>query len=65
MGCTVNGPGEAREADIGLACGRGNGVIFKKGRLLRKVRGGGMVDEFIAEVRRLAREIGATGEGER
>ena len=63
MGCTVNGPGEAREADIGLACGRGNGVIFKKGKLLRKVRGGRMVDEFIAEVRKLAREMGGTGSG--
>jgi (E)-4-hydroxy-3-methylbut-2-enyl-diphosphate synthase len=63
MGCTVNGPGEAREADIGLACGRGNGVIFKKGRLLRKVRGEAMVDEFIAEVRKLAREMGGTEGG--
>ena len=57
MGCTVNGPGEAREADIGLACGRGKGVIFKKGRLLRKVGGKTMVAEFIAEVCRLAREL--------
>jgi (E)-4-hydroxy-3-methylbut-2-enyl-diphosphate synthase len=56
MGCTVNGPGEAREADIGLACGRGNAVIFKKGRVLRKVRGESLVDDFIAEVRRLDRE---------
>ncbi|MCX6574378.1 MAG: flavodoxin-dependent (E)-4-hydroxy-3-methylbut-2-enyl-diphosphate synthase, partial [Candidatus Aminicenantes bacterium] len=37
MGCTVNGPGEAKEADIGLACGRGGGVIFRKGKVLRKV----------------------------
>jgi len=57
MGCTVNGPGEAREADIGLACGRGNAVIFKKGRLLKKVRGEGMVRAFIAEVKKLAREL--------
>jgi (E)-4-hydroxy-3-methylbut-2-enyl-diphosphate synthase len=57
MGCTVNGPGEAKEADIGLACGRGSAVIFKKGRLLKKVRGDGMVRVFIAEVRRLAREL--------
>jgi len=56
MGCMVNGPGEAREADIGLACGRGNGVIFRRGRLLRKVGGKTMVEDFIAEVRRLARE---------
>jgi (E)-4-hydroxy-3-methylbut-2-enyl-diphosphate synthase len=54
MGCTVNGPGEAREADIGLACGRGSGVIFKKGKILRRVSGGRMADEFIAEVLKLA-----------
>lgn len=57
MGCTVNGPGEAREADIGLACGRGNAVIFKKGRLLKKVHGGEIVRAFIAEVKKLAREL--------
>ncbi len=57
MGCTVNGPGEARESDIGLACGRGNGVIFRNGRLLKKVKGATMVGEFIDEVRKLAREM--------
>jgi (E)-4-hydroxy-3-methylbut-2-enyl-diphosphate synthase len=56
MGCTVNGPGEAKEADIGLACGRGGGVIFKKGRILKKVRASRMADELIAEIRKLARE---------
>lgn len=54
MGCAVNGPGEAREADIGLACGRGNGVIFKRGKVLRRVSGPRMVDEFIAEVLKAA-----------
>ncbi|HDT12942.1 MAG TPA: flavodoxin-dependent (E)-4-hydroxy-3-methylbut-2-enyl-diphosphate synthase [Candidatus Aminicenantes bacterium] len=54
MGCTVNGPGEAKEADIGLACGRGSGVIFKKGRVLRKVAASRMADELIAEVLNLA-----------
>ena len=44
MGCMVNGPGEAREADLGVACGRGNGVLFKKGRILRKVPEDGIVD---------------------
>jgi len=39
MGCVVNGPGEAREADLGLAGGRDRGVIFKKGQILRGVRG--------------------------
>ena len=56
MGCTVNGPGEAKEADVGLACGREGGVIFKKGRLLRRVTGGRMADELIAEVLKLAAE---------
>jgi (E)-4-hydroxy-3-methylbut-2-enyl-diphosphate synthase len=50
MGCTVNGPGEAKEADIGLACGRGHGVIFKGGKVLRKVPAAKMADEFIAEI---------------
>jgi (E)-4-hydroxy-3-methylbut-2-enyl-diphosphate synthase len=54
MGCTVNGPGEAKEADIGLACGQGSGVIFKAGRVLRKVPPSKMADEFIAEVLKLA-----------
>jgi (E)-4-hydroxy-3-methylbut-2-enyl-diphosphate synthase len=54
MGCTVNGPGEAKEADIGLACGRGSGVIFKKGRVLRKVPAARMADALIAEVLKLA-----------
>jgi (E)-4-hydroxy-3-methylbut-2-enyl-diphosphate synthase len=54
MGCTVNGPGEAKDADIGLACGRGGGVIFKKGRVLKKVRASRMADELIAEIRKLA-----------
>lgn len=52
MGCTVNGPGEAKEADIGLACGRGGGVIFRKGKVLRKVPASRMADDFIAEILR-------------
>ncbi len=58
MGCTVNGPGEAREADIGLACGRGSGVIFRKGKLLRRISGARMADEFIGDVIKLAEEAG-------
>jgi (E)-4-hydroxy-3-methylbut-2-enyl-diphosphate synthase len=56
MGCTVNGPGEAKEADIGLACGRGSGVIFKAGKVLRKVPASKMADALIAEVLKLAEE---------
>lgn len=50
MGCMVNGPGEAREADVGVACGRGTGVLFRKGRLVRRVPEGGIVDALVAEV---------------
>src|SRR5512138_1946490 len=58
MGCTVNGPGEAKEADLGLACGRGGGVIFKRGKVLRKVPAARMADELIAEVKKMAGESG-------
>ncbi|MFO7865375.1 MAG: flavodoxin-dependent (E)-4-hydroxy-3-methylbut-2-enyl-diphosphate synthase [Candidatus Aminicenantes bacterium] len=54
MGCMVNGPGEAREADIGVACGRGNGVIFSKGRIVRKVKEEAIVDELMEEVSKFA-----------
>ena len=54
MGCTVNGPGEAKEAAIGLACGRDGGVIFKGGKILRKVPAARMADALIAEVLKLA-----------
>jgi (E)-4-hydroxy-3-methylbut-2-enyl-diphosphate synthase len=64
MGCTVNGPGEAKEADIGLACGRGNGVIFLKGRVLRKVRAGDMIDDFVEEIGKLARTSAGAGKEE-
>ncbi len=57
MGCMVNGPGEAREADVGLACGRGVGIIFKKGKLLRRVKAKQIVPEFVQEVLALAKSI--------
>lgn len=50
MGCVVNGPGEAREADIGLACGRGVGVIFEKGKIVERVEEKKMVDIFVKRV---------------
>lgn len=53
MGCAVNGPGEAREADIGLAGGKGEGLIFKKGKILRKVSEEHLVDALIEEVDKL------------
>ena len=54
MGCMVNGPGEAKEADIGLACGRGTGVIFKQGKVWRKVEEHEIVEVFVAEVLRMS-----------
>ncbi|WP_028574848.1 flavodoxin-dependent (E)-4-hydroxy-3-methylbut-2-enyl-diphosphate synthase [Desulfonatronovibrio hydrogenovorans] len=50
MGCVVNGPGEAREADIGLAGGRDCGIIFKKGEMVKKVKGGELLSEFMREL---------------
>ena len=56
LGCAVNGPGEAAEADIGVAGERGQGMIFKKGVLLRRVKETEMVDELEKEIRALASE---------
>jgi (E)-4-hydroxy-3-methylbut-2-enyl-diphosphate synthase len=50
MGCAVNGPGEAREADIGLAGGAGKGMLFKKGKIIRTVPEEIMVDELKREI---------------
>ena len=50
MGCVVNGPGEARSADIGLASGRGEAVLFAHGEIIRKVPEEAMVDELMAEI---------------
>src|ERR1019366_4083350 len=44
LGCIVNGPGEAREADLGIAAGKGKGVIFKRGEIIRHVLESEMVD---------------------
>ncbi len=53
MGCVVNGPGEAREADIGIAGGKGVGLIFKKGEIIKKVPEAELVDELIAQIEQL------------
>lgn len=50
MGCPVNGPGEAREADIGIAGGNGEGLIFKKGKIIRKVKEEDLLNELIKEM---------------
>ncbi len=50
MGCAVNGPGEAREADIGIAGGDGCGILFKKGEIIRKVKEENLVEELLKEI---------------
>ena len=50
MGCVVNGPGEAREADIGIAGGNGEGILFKKGKILRKVPEDRLLEELRKEI---------------
>jgi len=53
MGCVVNGPGEAAEADVGIAGGRGSGILFKKGRVVRKVKESEFVAVLIEEVTKM------------
>ena len=50
LGCVVNGPGEAREADLGIAAGKGKGVIFKRGEIVRHVLENEMVDALMEEI---------------
>ena len=59
MGCVVNGPGEAREADLGVASGNGKGQIFVKGEVIRTVPESQIVETLIEEAVRLAEEMGA------
>jgi (E)-4-hydroxy-3-methylbut-2-enyl-diphosphate synthase len=56
MGCEVNGPGEARAADLGVAGGKGIGLIFKKGQVIRKVPETQIVDALMEEVEKFAAE---------
>lgn len=53
MGCAVNGPGEAREADIGIAGGNGEGLIFRKGKIIKKVKEEELVEELMKEIEKL------------
>ena len=52
MGCAGNGPGEAREADLGIAGGVGEGLLFKRGRIVRKIKEDRLIDELIEEIKR-------------
>lgn len=59
MGCVVNGPGEAREADVGIAAGRGGGVLMKNGEIVKKIS----EDEFLDELMKAVRDIVNVGKG--
>ncbi len=56
MGCAVNGPGEARDADVGIAGGRGRGMLFRHGKLLRRVPEEDLVAALILEIREMLEE---------
>jgi (E)-4-hydroxy-3-methylbut-2-enyl-diphosphate synthase len=59
MGCVVNGPGEAREADLGVASGNGKGQIFVKGEVIKTVPESQIVETLIEEAMRLAEQMGS------
>jgi (E)-4-hydroxy-3-methylbut-2-enyl-diphosphate synthase len=61
LGCVVNGPGEAREADLGIAAGKGKGVIFKRGEIIRHVQESEMVDALLEEIGIWEQEEAANG----
>ena len=58
MGCAVNGPGEAREADIGIAGGKGEGLLFRRGEIVAKVPADQLADVLVAEARKMAEKYG-------
>ena len=51
MGCVVNGPGEAKDADIGITGADGMGIIFKKGKIIKKVPENDLVEELVKEIK--------------
>ena len=56
MGCVVNGPGEAAEADIGIAGGRGVGMLFKKGKIVKKLREDEFIPILMNEIKKMAKD---------
>lgn len=60
MGCAVNGPGEARMADLGIACGRGMGLLFRGGRIVASLPEDKLVDALMEQVAEIAREKALT-----
>jgi (E)-4-hydroxy-3-methylbut-2-enyl-diphosphate synthase len=55
MGCVVNGPGEAREADVGIAAGRGGGLLFREGKVLRKCLEEELIEAIVEEVEKMVK----------
>ncbi len=53
MGCVVNGPGEARDADVGMAGGKGYGLLFREGKIIGKVKEKNLVDALLDQVHEL------------
>ena len=53
MGCEVNGPGEARDADVGIACGKGRGAIFRNGEIVRTVEEKDFLEALMGEVEKV------------
>ncbi len=64
MGCAVNGPGEAREADLGVAAGRGNGMIYRQGKAIRRVKEDEIVPALLEEIERFVADKAAGRESE-
>jgi (E)-4-hydroxy-3-methylbut-2-enyl-diphosphate synthase len=60
MGCVVNGPGEAREADLGVASGNGKGQIFVKGEVVKTVPESKIVDALVEEAMRLGERLASS-----
>ena len=56
MGCVVNGPGEASHADIGIAGGKNEAILFKKGKIIRKITEENLIEEFKQEILKLINE---------
>jgi (E)-4-hydroxy-3-methylbut-2-enyl-diphosphate synthase len=53
MGCAVNGPGEAKHADIGVACGKSEGLLFRKGEIIKKLEENEIVNTLVNEIKEL------------
>jgi (E)-4-hydroxy-3-methylbut-2-enyl-diphosphate synthase len=62
MGCAVNGPGEARMADLGIACGRGMGLLFRGGKIVASLPEDKLVDALMDQVAEIAREKALTAQ---